>query len=102
MKINGKEINFLYTIGAFCDYSDYCAANPQVSLARANAYKALFMNRAYARAHEGAETITIDEIMDLPFSEHEELLTTMKQAEEAGNRRSVETVEKKREEKDQK
>ena len=102
MKINGKEINFSYTIGVFCDYSDYCAANPQVSLARANVYKALYMNRAYARAHEGAETITIDEITDLPFSKHEELLEAMKQAEEAGNKRSVETVEKKREEKDQK
>lgn len=102
MKINGKEINFTYTIRVFCDYSDYCAANPKVSVARANVYKALFMNRAYARAHEGAETITVDEIMDLPFSEHEELLAAMQQAEEEGNRRSVETVEKKREEKDQK
>lgn len=100
MKINGKEINFEYTIGAFCDFSDYCAANPNVSLARANAYKALYMNRAYAQAHEGAETITIDEIMNLPFSEYNELIAAMKQVEEAGNRRSVETVEKKREEKD--
>ena len=102
MKINGKEINFEYTIGAFCDFSDYCAAHPEVSLARANAHKALYMNRAYAQAHEGAETVTIDEIMNLPYSVYAELLATMKQAEEEGSKRSVETVEKKQEEKDRK
>ena len=102
MKINGKEINFEYTIGAFCDYSDYCADNPDVSLARANAYKALYMNRAYAQAHEGAETVTIEEIMNLPFSVYAELREAMKQAEEEGNKRSVETVEKKRDGEDRK
>ena len=96
MKINGKEINFEYTIGAYCDFSDYCAQNPEVSLARANAYKALYMNRAYAQAHEGAEAITIDEIMSLPQGEYAEMISAIKKAEEAGNTRTVETVEKKR------
>lgn len=98
MIINGKEINFEYTIGAFCDYSDYCVENPDVSLTRAAMHKALAMNRAYAQAHEGAETISIDEIMSLPYSKFAELMAEIKQAENAGSARSVESVEKKQNE----
>lgn len=98
MKINGKDIHFEYTIGAFCDYSDYCAQNTEVSLARASMYKALYMNRAYAEMHEGADTVTIEEIMRLPMDDYPVMLAEVKAAEDAGKKQTVETVEKKQEE----
>lgn len=96
MKINGKEIGFEYTIGAFCDFSDYCASNPEVSMARAQMYKALFMNRAYTETHEGAEAITIDEIMHLSQGDYAALMDAIKKAEDAGKKRTVETVDTKK------
>ena len=101
MKINGKEIMFEYTIGAMCDFNDYCAKNPDVSLARAQVYKALYMNRAFTQAHEGAESITLDELMHLPGGLYTQLMAEVKAAESAGNERTVETVEKKQDEKPQ-
>ena len=97
MKINGKDIRFEYTIGAFCDYSDYCAAHPDVSMIRAEMYQALFMNRAYAELHPGAETVTLEEMMHLPQADFAELAKEIKSAEAAGSKRSVESVEKKQE-----
>ena len=90
MVINGKEINFEYTIGAFCDFSDYCAANPEVSLIRANIYKAVAMNKAYCEIH-GGEAITIEEIMKMPQSDYMKLMEAVREAEKAGERRTVET-----------
>lgn len=90
MTINGKEINFEYTIGAFCDFSDFCAANPEVSMVRANIYKAIAMNKAYCEIH-GGEAITIDEIMKMPQSDYMKLMEAVREAEKAGEKRSVET-----------
>lgn len=95
MKINGKEINFALSIGAYCDFNDWCVANSEKSIARANVYKALCMNRAYAQAHEGADTITEEELMNLPQYMYTALLDELKKAEDEGNRRSVQSVEKK-------
>lgn len=92
MKINGKEINFEYTIGAYCDFLDYCAAHTEVSMARANLYKALYMNRAYVQAH-GGDSVTIEEIMGLPKSDYDNLVAELQQAEESGSKRTVETVD---------
>jgi len=96
MKINGKDINFAYTIGAYCDFSDYCAGHPEVSLARASVYKALYCNRAYVQMHEGADTITLEEVMALPQDKYNELMAEVKKAEDSGSKRSVETVEGKK------
>lgn len=94
MKINGKEIKFEYTIGAMCDYNDHIAKNPNISLARAQVYEALYMNRAYTQAHGGDE-VTLEEIMSLPGSMYHNLMEEVKAAKDEGNERSVEAVEKK-------
>lgn len=95
MTINGKEINFEYTIGAYCDFMDYCAEHPDVSMARASVYKAIFMNKAYVSLH-GGETITVEEIMKLPHTEILMLIDAVKAAEAAGEKRSVETKDVKK------
>lgn len=93
MKIHDKEIGFIYTVGAFCDYNDYVVKNPEVSVATANLYKAELMSRAYAKVHPGAEPITVDELRDLMVYELEDVLNAVKAAEAAGSKRNVETVD---------
>lgn len=95
MKVNGKEIGFAYTIGAYCDINDYVVANPDVSAATANLHKAVFMNRAYNDMHGSSDEITVEELRKLPIRDMEELLAEMKAAEQAGSARTVETEEKK-------
>lgn len=95
MKINGKDIKFEFTIGAKCDYIQYCSDNPDALQFSANLYKALYMNRAYAENHEGAETVTVEELRRLKAYAYEELMAEVKAAEEADSRRTVETQEKK-------
>lgn len=98
MKINGKEIGFAYTIGAYCDINDYVVANPDVSAATANLHKAVFMNRAYNEIHGTSDTITVTELRGLPIGELEKLLAEMKAAEQEGSTRQVEAEEKKQKE----
>ena len=93
MKIHDKEVGFLYTVGAFCDYNDYVVKNPEVSVATANLYKAELMSRAYAKVHEDAEPVTAEELRDLMVYELEDVLNAIKAAETAGSKRNVETVD---------
>lgn len=93
MKINGKEVGFLYNVGAFCDYNDYVVANPSVSVATANLYQAEIMSREYAKQHEGAEVITVEELRGLMVYELKEVLDAVKAAEKEGSKRTVETVD---------
>lgn len=101
MRINGKDIGFAYTVGAYCDINDYVVANPDVSAATANLYKAVFMNRAYNDMHGSSDSITVEELRRLPIGEFEALLEEMKQAEQDGSKRTVETEEKKQKKADQ-
>lgn len=91
MIINGKEINFKSTIGSHCDFMDYCAANPEVSMMRANVYKAVFMNAAFVNGHPAAEKITVEEIMNLPKQDYDRLMAAVAEAEKEGSRQTVET-----------
>lgn len=93
MKIHDKEIGFLYNVGAFCDYNDYVVAHPDVSVATAELYKAEIMSREYAKANEGAEVITVDELRSLMIYELKDVRDAVKAAEDAGTKRTVETVE---------
>lgn len=93
MKIHDKEVGFLYTVGAFCDYNDYVVKNPEVSVATANLYKAEIMSRAYAQVHEGAEPVTVDELRSLMVYELQDVLEAIKAAEVEGSKRNVETVD---------
>ena len=94
MRINGREIGLLYTIGAFCDYNDYLVANPEVSIARANMQKAVIMSKAYCEVN-GGEPLTLEEVKKLPVYVIDELFPAIQAAEKAGTERTVETQEKK-------
>lgn len=97
MIINGREVKFLYTIGAYCDLNDYVVAHQEVSAMTANIHKAVFMNAAYNEAHgvDPKETITVEELKALPAYEVVELMKEVNAAEEAGSKRTVEAEEKK-------
>jgi len=96
MKINGREVGFLYTVGAFCDINDYVVANPDVSAATAELEKAVILNRAYNEAHGIAEGgLTVAELRACPLHILADLREEMKKAEEEGLKRSVEAKEKK-------
>lgn len=93
MKIHDKEIGFLWSIGAYCDYNDYVVSHSEVSVATADLYKAEFMSRAYAKANEGAEVITVDELRTMMLYDLKDILDAVKAAEAEGSKRTVETVE---------
>lgn len=95
MRIGEKDINFAYTIGAYCAVSDYVVANPDVSSATANIYKAVYMSQAYAKANGGDCLEGIDELTDLPVGIYAQMLAEMQEAEKRDTERTVETVEKK-------
>lgn len=94
MKVNGKEVGFLWSIGAFCDYQDYVVNNPDVSLARASVLKTALMTKAYADAN-GGEYLTVEELEGLPVYVLGDVIDAVKAAEDAGTVRTVETEEKK-------
>lgn len=102
MKINGREVGFVWTVGAFCDYNDYVVAHEGVSVARANVEKAAAMSREYSRIHAGAEPLTVEEINSLPVYEFVAILKETEAAEQAGSVRTVETEEKKQKNADRK
>lgn len=93
MKIHDKDVGFLYNVGAFCDYNDYVVAHPDVSVATAELYKAEIMSREYAKANQGAEVITVDELRSLMIYELKDVRDAVKAAEDAGSKRTVETVD---------
>lgn len=93
MKIRDKEIGFLYTVGVYCDYNDYVLANPSVSIATAGLYKAEIMSRAYAKANEGADVITVDDLRDLMVYELKDIMDAVDAAEKEGTKRLVEIFE---------
>lgn len=90
MKIRDKEIGFLYTVGVYCDYNDYVLANPSVSVATAGLYKAEIMSRAWAKAHDGADVITVDDLRDLMVYELKDIMDAVDAAEKEGTKRLVE------------
>ena len=93
MKIHDKDVGFLYNVGAFCDYNDYVVAHPDVSVATAELYQAEIMSREYAKANQGAEVITVDELRSLMIYELKDVRDAVKAAEDAGSKRTVETVD---------
>lgn len=95
MEINGRFYGFLWSIGAYCDYSDYVVSHGEVSVARANIEKAAIMSRAYCAAN-GGDPLTVAEINALPMYELDALMAAVGEAESAGNERTVESEEKKR------
>lgn len=99
MLVNGKEVSFLYTVGAFCEINDYVLAHPDVSAATANLYKAVAMHKAYCEAHGEKPWLTVNDLRALPLIEYAEIVKEMDAAEKEGSKRTVESTEKKRAEK---
>lgn len=93
MKINGKEIGFLYTVGAFCDYADWCVSNPKASTMSAALVKIECMTRAYADANGTKDYLTVAELRKMLPYELTEIIAESKKAEDAGNKRQIETDE---------
>lgn len=91
MKVNGKEIGFLYNVGAFCDYTDWCVANPKASVASAELIKTEYMSRAYAKANGTNDFITVAELRELMPYELTDILADVKKAEQAGSKRQINT-----------
>lgn len=95
MIINGREVHFAFTVGSYCDISDYVVANPDVSTATAKLHKAVFMAKAYNEAHGIDDNLTIEELRALPGADMVILSAEMEKAEKEGTERTVEAVEKK-------
>lgn len=93
MTINGKEIGFLFNVGAYCDYSDWVVANQKASVATANLVKAECLSRAYAAEHGTKDVITVAELRKLMPYELTEIMAAVDAAEKAGSQRQIETVE---------
>lgn len=93
MTINGKEIGFLFNVGAYCDYSDWVVANQKASVATANLVKAECLSRAYATENGTKDIITVAELRKLMPYELTEIMAAVDAAEKAGSQRQIETVE---------
>ena len=91
MKVNGKEIGLLYTVGVLCDHQDWQAANKNKP-ATSGLVKIELMSRAYA-ARNNTDFVTVDEIKELMPYEVSELLDAAVEAEKAGTSRKIETVD---------
>ena len=95
MKINNKDIGFRYTIGAKCDYSDFCILHPNMSKNAGLLHLAVMMNKAYNKTNGTEDEITVEELMDLDGYMLTEIESELNKAIEAGSKRKVETIEKK-------
>ena len=93
MKVKEKEIGFLYNVGAMCDYQDWCVQNQKSSIAAAELVKIEYMTRAYAAEHGTKDILTVSELRKMMPYELEDIIKAAHEAEQASNKRQVETVE---------
>ena len=92
MKVNGKEIGLLYTVGVLCDHQDWQAANKNKP-ATSGLVKIELMSRAYAEKNGTKDFVTVAELKGLMPYEIQELLNATVEAEKAGTERKIETVD---------
>lgn len=96
MKINGREIGLLYTVGAHLDFNDWVVLHQKASMATANMQRAIACHRAYLESEGSDEKpITVEEIRRLPKYVYDELIEETMKAVEAGSKREVELAEQK-------
>lgn len=96
MQINGRDVNFLYTVGAYCDYSDWLVSlgTKGASAARGIIRLAVAMNKAYNEVNDvQGDPVTVRELESLPAYVFEELREEVEKAEQEGKKRSVEEEE---------
>ena len=95
MQINGKEINFYYSVWAHCEFCDYLVSHKEVSTARAIMQKAMTMNEAALKAGMGGDRLTPDDFEILPGSAFLEIQNELTAQEKKDTARLVETKEAK-------
>lgn len=96
MTINGREVGFAWTSGAYVDYNDWIVRNASSSVVRARIQRAIIMQAEYNRVHnDSTELMTVGEIRDLPVYELEDLLAETDRIVKAEGERQVETKEPK-------
>lgn len=96
MKVNGREIGFAWTAGAYVDYNDWIVRNSNSSVVRARVQRVIIMNEEYNRIHnDSAKALTVEEIRGLPVYELEDLFAETDRIVEADGKRQVETKEPK-------
>lgn len=96
MTINGREVGFAWTSGAYVDYNDWIVRNASSSVVRARIQRAIIMQAEYNRVHnDSTELMTVGEIRDLPVYELEDLLAETDRIVETEGKRQVETKEPK-------
>ncbi|MDO4749983.1 MAG: hypothetical protein Q4A39_03985 [Eubacteriales bacterium] len=97
MRINGREVGFAWTTGAYVDYNDWIVRNTSASVTRARIERAAIMNAEYNRIHkdEATKPLTVAEIRDLPVYVTEELFKVTDEVVERESKREVETEESK-------
>lgn len=96
MKINGREVGFAWTAGAFVDYNDWIVRNASSSVVRAKIQRAVIMQAEFNRIHkDSTKALTIDEIRDLPVYDLEDLFSETDRIVETDGKRQVETKEPK-------
>lgn len=93
MIVNGKEVGFLFNVGAYCDYSDWVVVNKSASVASAKLVKVECMSRAWAAERNSKDYLTVAELRKMMPYELEEILEAVEAAEEAGSQRQIETVD---------
>lgn len=96
MTINGREVGFAWTSGAYVDYNDWIVRNASSSVVRAKIQRAIIMHAEYNRIHkDSTELMTVGEIRDLPVYELEDLFAETDRIVDTEGKRQVETEEPK-------
>lgn len=94
MQINGREIRFAYTVGAYLNISDALSKNQNLSLTRSKLIITLEMSKAYCKIH-GGEPLKEEEITDLPAYVLEELMEAAEAQRKIDMKQTVEAKEPK-------
>lgn len=94
MNINGRDVKFYYSVGAFCSYNDWAVLHPKVSSSTANIILAVAMNAAWHEAHPEDESkpLAEDEIRALPVSDYFLLMQEVQKQQKTDMAATVETV----------
>lgn len=97
MKINGKEYNLYYSIGAHIAYDNWVVSNQNASYTEGVIQKFIFMILAYNNANgiKDNDPPTKEELALLPNSVFEEIMAAVMLCEKADTERKVESEPKK-------
>lgn len=88
--IQGKEYGLRYDVEAYLSYFDYVAANQEVSVARADVMRAIYMSESYAKVN-GGEALTMETLNRASVSELDELLKVSQAVIKSDSEQTVKT-----------